>query len=74
MDVSGGSTTAGAQVIQWACTGGGNQRWLVTPVSGGYRIASGKSGLLLTTASGTDGARVTQQADTGSTLQRWTIG
>ncbi|MFJ9952898.1 RICIN domain-containing protein [Kitasatospora sp. NPDC091207] len=74
VDVSGGSTSAGAQVIQWACTGGDNQRWLVTPVSGGYRIVSRKSGLLLTTASAANGARVTQQADSGSALQRWTIG
>ncbi|PBC67378.1 ricin-type beta-trefoil lectin protein [Streptomyces sp. TLI_235] len=74
MDVKDGSTAAGAQVIQWACTGGGNQRWVVTAVTGGYRITSQKSGLLLTTASTADGAAVTQQADTGSALQRWTIG
>ncbi|MFI6846306.1 RICIN domain-containing protein [Kitasatospora sp. NPDC050467] len=74
LDVSDGSTAAGAKVVQWACTGGGNQRWLVTPTLGGYRIASRKSGLLLTTASATDGAKVTQQADTGSALQLWTIG
>ncbi|MEV7179658.1 RICIN domain-containing protein [Kitasatospora sp. NPDC093679] len=74
MDVSGGSTAAGAQVIQWTCTGGSNQRWVVTAVSGGYRISSQKSGLLLTTASTADGAAVTQQADTGSALQRWTVG
>ncbi len=74
MDVSGGSTAAGGQVIQWTCTGGTNQRWLVTAATGGYRIASQRSGLLLTTASAADGAAVTQQADTGSALQRWTVG
>ncbi|MDY0812646.1 RICIN domain-containing protein [Kitasatospora purpeofusca] len=74
MDVSDGSTSAGAKVIQWACTGGSNQRWLVTPVSGGYRIASQRSGLFLTAASAADGAKVTQQPGTGSVLQRWAIG
>ncbi|MFI6602552.1 RICIN domain-containing protein [Nonomuraea sp. NPDC050536] len=73
MDVNGGSVTAGAAVIQWTCTGASNQRWVVAPVSGGYAIASQKSGLLLTTASTADGALVTQQADTGSALQHWTI-
>ncbi|MDH6134174.1 hypothetical protein P3T37_003576 [Kitasatospora sp. MAA4] len=73
MDVSGGSTSAGAQVIQWTCTGGTNQRWLVTAVSGGYTLASQKSGLLLTTASTSNGALVTQRADTGSALQHWSI-
>ncbi|MEV7028585.1 RICIN domain-containing protein, partial [Kitasatospora sp. NPDC093558] len=73
-DVGGGSTAAGAQVIQWPCTGAANQRWTATAVAGGYKLASQKSGLLLTTASTSDGAFVTQQPDTGSALQRWVIG
>lgn len=74
MDDSGGSTAAGAQVIQWTCTGSSNQRWTVTAGSGGYAITSQRSGLVLTTASTSDGSLVTQQPDTGSALQRWTIG
>ncbi|WP_328953535.1 RICIN domain-containing protein [Kitasatospora purpeofusca] len=76
MDVSGASTAAGAKVVQWPCAVNvsSNQRWLVTATTGGYRIVSQKSGLLLTTASTTDGALVTQQPDTGSALQRWAIG
>ena len=74
MDVSGASTAAGAQVIQWTCHGSGNQRWIVTPLSGGgYTIASQSSGLLLTTASNADGSPVTQQPETGSALQHWAI-
>ncbi|MFI6318249.1 RICIN domain-containing protein [Nonomuraea sp. NPDC050556] len=73
MDVNGGSVSAGAQIIQWTCTGASNQRWVVTAVSGGYKVASQKSGLLLTTASTANGALVTQQADSGSALQRWAI-
>jgi hypothetical protein len=74
MDVSGGSTSAGA-VIQWTCTGNANQRWVATALSGGgYTIAAQHSGLLLTTASTADGALVTQQANTGAALQHWAIG
>lgn len=73
VDVSGGSTAAGAQVLQATCTGASNQRWLVSTVTGGFKITSQKSGLLLTTASTSNGAKVTQQPDTGSALQRWTI-
>lgn len=75
MDVSGGSTSAGAAVIQWTCTGSANQRWVVTALAGGgYTIAAQHSGLLLTTASTTDGAPATQQANTSAALQHWSIG
>ncbi|WP_333770736.1 family 20 glycosylhydrolase [Streptomyces sp. IBSBF 2435] len=73
LDLNGGSSAAGATVIQWTCTGGDNQRWTVTPRTGGYAIASKKSGLLLTTASTADGSLVTQQADTGAALQLWQV-
>lgn len=73
-DVNGGSTAAGAAVIQWTCTGADNQRWLFTPVTGGgYTIASKKSALLLSTASTADGALLTQQPAGGSALQTWQL-
>jgi hypothetical protein len=28
LDVEGGSSASGAQIIQWGYHGGGNQRWL----------------------------------------------
>lgn len=74
MDVNGGSTSAGAAIIQWTCTGGTNQRWTVTAVPAGYTLTSLKSGLLLTTASTADGTPVTQEADSGSVLQHWSLG
>ncbi|MFI1380153.1 RICIN domain-containing protein [Embleya sp. NPDC020886] len=56
------------------CTGRDNQHWTLTrQATGAYTVASLRSGLLLTTASGTDGAPVTQQANTRSPLQQWTI-
>ncbi|MFJ9520711.1 family 20 glycosylhydrolase [Kitasatospora sp. NPDC101801] len=73
-DVNGGSTTAGAAVIQWTCTGNDNQRWVLTPrTGGGWAVASKKSGLLLTAAAATDGAPLSQQADTGAPLQQWQV-
>jgi hypothetical protein len=36
LDVSGGSLSNRAQVIQWDCHGGDNQKWTFTPVGGGY--------------------------------------
>ncbi|MFE2726140.1 family 20 glycosylhydrolase [Kitasatospora sp. NPDC059327] len=72
-DVNRGFTSAGAKIIQWACTGNRNQRWTVTPVSGGHTITSVKTGFLLTTASTADGALITQRAASRTALQKWTI-
>ncbi|MFD0351069.1 RICIN domain-containing protein [Kitasatospora aburaviensis] len=73
-DVSGGSTAAGAAVVQWPCSGSSNQRWNVKLLANGsYTVISAGSGLLLTTASTANGALVTQQADTNSPLQQWSV-
>ncbi|MET9397115.1 hypothetical protein [Kitasatospora sp. NPDC002965] len=50
-----------------------NQR-TVTPVSGGYTIASAASKLPLTTPSNANGALITQQAASDTALQKWNIG
>ncbi|MBO1329798.1 RICIN domain-containing protein [Streptomyces sp. VRA16 Mangrove soil] len=74
-DVSGGSTTAGANVIQWNDTGASNQLWRWVAVGdGSYEIVNQKSGHLLTVtdASTADGATVVQQPDTNTDSQRWT--
>ncbi|MEU0403268.1 family 20 glycosylhydrolase [Streptomyces sp. NPDC006197] len=74
-DVNAGSTSAGASIIQWTCTGTTNQRWRVAAATGGgHTLTSVKSGLLITTASTANGALVTQQPNSGTALQRWTIG
>ncbi|MBD0742897.1 beta-N-acetylhexosaminidase [Streptomyces sp. CBMA152] len=73
-DVTGGSTSAGAAVVQATCTSGDSQRWQITALgNGGYSVSDKKSGLLLTTASGTDGSLVTQQPSNGSAFQQWQI-
>ncbi|MFF4505775.1 RICIN domain-containing protein [Streptomyces sp. NPDC001401] len=48
MDVSGGSTTTGAKVIQWQSNGGDNQKWTLNRVADNvYTLVSVKSGLCL---------------------------
>jgi alpha-L-fucosidase 2 len=49
LDVAGGSTAAGAKVIQYSVTGGANQRWDVRPTVGGSHIVNVKSQLCLET-------------------------
>lgn len=73
VDVNSNSTAPGAKIIQWSCTGGANQKWTVQAVTGGYKVTSVSSGLLVTAASTSNGALVTQQADSGSSLQVWAI-
>ncbi|AZQ33079.1 right-handed parallel beta-helix repeat-containing protein [Streptomyces cyaneochromogenes] len=76
IDVSGGSLTAGANVIQWTDSGAGNQNWRFVPVgNGSYEIVSRNSGLLMDVsgASTADGATVIQSSDTNAANQRWTL-
>jgi hypothetical protein len=47
LDVSGGSRSAGAQVIQWTLNGGPNQMWRLEPHGTGYWIVNINSGLCL---------------------------
>jgi uncharacterized repeat protein (TIGR03803 family) len=48
LDVSGGSTAAGAPAIQWTCHGGPNQQWRLEPAGGGaFRIIARHSGQAL---------------------------
>ncbi|QUC59425.1 RICIN domain-containing protein [Streptomyces sp. A2-16] len=76
IDVSGGSLTAGANIIQWSDTGAGNQNWRLVPVGdGSYEIASRNSALLMDVsgASTADGATIVQSADTNAANQHWTL-
>jgi hypothetical protein len=48
LDVAGGSTQAGANVVQWLGHGGANQRWNPVPLPrGGQHIVNPKSGMCL---------------------------
>lgn len=73
-DISGGSTAAGAALIQWQATGGLNQQFDFLPSDGGFhRIRSRGSGLVLQVASTSTGADITQQPDSGAATQQWRV-
>ncbi|WP_410606635.1 glycosyl hydrolase family 95 catalytic domain-containing protein [Amycolatopsis sp. lyj-109] len=73
-DISGGSTSAGAALVQWQATGGLNQQFDFLASDGGYhRIRARHSGLVLQVASSASGADITQQPDTGATTQQWKV-
>ncbi len=63
VDVFGGSTSTGANVQQYACNGGGNQRWEFIDVGNGqYAIRNINSGQVLDVAGSSreNGANVQQ--------------
>ena len=76
IDVSGASTAAGANIIQWNDTGVQNQHWRWVAVGdGSYEIVSQTSGQLLDVTSGStaDGATIIQQPDNNGADQHWTL-
>ncbi|MGV9288485.1 RICIN domain-containing protein [Streptomyces sp. NPDC003719] len=71
---SRGRRTAGTTRVS-ACTGGENQRWLVTAAAGGgFTVTSKRSGLVLTAAGAADGTPLTQQPDTSAADRRRSFG
>ncbi|MBE8523977.1 glycoside hydrolase N-terminal domain-containing protein [Amycolatopsis sp. H6(2020)] len=73
-DISGGSTSAGAGLIQWQAGTGLNQQFDFLASDGGFhRIRNRGSGLVLQVASTATGADITQQPDTGATSQQWKV-
>ncbi|EEP73574.1 large secreted protein [Micromonospora sp. ATCC 39149] len=73
-DISGGSTAAGAQLIQWSTGTGPNQQFDFLPSDDGYyRIRARHSGLVLQIASNSTGADINQQPDTNAASQQWRL-
>jgi hypothetical protein len=75
-DVVSRSTADGAEVAQFPCNGGTNQRWQARSVSGGYvQLVAQHSGRCLDVAGGStaDGARVLQWACHTGTNQHWQL-
>jgi len=64
LDVAGISYNNGASLQQWSCWGGDNQKFMFTPVSGGYKVTVKHSGMGLDIAGGPgatyDGAPLSQ--------------
>ena len=73
VDVDGAYTNDGANVHQWACHGGVNQKWRIEKVGSNYRLTAVHSGKVLDVsgASQTDGANVQQWAYGGTNNQLW---
>jgi alpha-galactosidase len=77
-DVSGASTTAGAQVIQWPSNGGANQHWTLVPVpdaNQSYRVENRMTGgrIDVNNDSTADAATLLEWSDNGQADQRWTF-
>jgi len=75
LDVAGISTAALAPMQQWACWGGDNQKFLFSPVEGGYEITAKNSGLQLDVygLSTSDGAAVIQYPFWGGANEIWQV-
>lgn len=76
VDVWNASKSEGAQVVQWNCNGGENQKWTLTQVNADeYKMVSVNSGLALDVVNNADatGSLVEQKAYTGENYQIWKI-
>ncbi len=75
LDVSGGSTADGGNVIQWTDNGGNNQKWIVTDTGSGYKLINVNSGKALDVygKSTADGGNVVQWTYNGGNNQIWNI-
>lgn len=74
LEVSSFQTADGSNVIQYGGTGGTNQRWALTLLSGGYYSIIGvhsSKGLQVNQAETADGANVNISAYSGATHQQW---
>lgn len=76
LDVNGGSTADGGDVIQWTWSNGNNQKWRIDNLGNGYyTLTNVNSGKLLDVIGGStaDGGNVIQWSSTGGTNQQWQI-
>lgn len=74
LDVQGASTSSGAALIQWACSGSSNQQWSFEDAGGGWsRLKAGHSGLCLdlSSQSTANGTTLVQASCNGNTSQQW---
>lgn len=73
LDVKGQSTSNGAVVQQWSCTGGANQKWTYNQVT--RELVGQQSGKCLDVnqASTANGSRVVIWSCSSQTNQQWTM-
>ncbi|MET9512378.1 family 43 glycosylhydrolase [Streptomyces flavidovirens] len=76
LDVAGGSSSDGANVVQWACSGGANQKWRIEDQGDDTsRLVNVASGKVLDTAdcSNADGADLRQWSWLNNTCQKFRL-
>ncbi len=77
LNVSGNSSSEGANIIQWACGAYSNEYFSFTPVSGGYEITAQSSGLCVNVSGNSlsQGAQIIQWPYWGATYTNevWTV-
>jgi hypothetical protein len=76
VDVVNGSTADGAELIQYTCNGGNNQKWQFQSTGGGYfQVVAWHSGKCMDVSdrSTANGARVVQWPCNGGTNQQWQV-
>ncbi|MFG1875072.1 pectate lyase [Sphaerisporangium sp. NPDC049003] len=75
LDVPGGSTADGTQLVQYGCNSAANQSWTVTSVSGGVTLKAGNSGKCagVKGASTSAGAAVQLESCSGASSQTWQL-
>lgn len=74
LDVRGASASAGTTLIQWGCSGSGNQQWSFEDAGGGWsRLKVSHSGQCLDLASQStaNGTALVQATCNGNTSQQW---
>jgi galactose oxidase len=74
-DVANASTTPGAAINSWGCTGGGNQQWRPIAVGTNYQFSNQASGLCMDVSgeSKVAGAAVLQWTCNGQSNQTYTL-
>jgi hypothetical protein len=75
LDVSGGSTAAGAGIVQWTNNGGNNQMWnMIQVIQGTYLMENERSRLLLNTQGVAQGTQLVQRGSGSYTdPQMWKL-
>jgi Ricin-type beta-trefoil lectin domain-like len=77
MNVNGGSTTAGATIIQWPAAGSANERWTAHATTGGaFTLVAQNSGLCLDVTGGSTarGTGLEQWTCNGAQGEQWKLG
>jgi galactose oxidase len=75
LDISGGSSSAGASAVQWRCNFGANEQWTVQPFNGAYRVIEQQTGQCLSVAGASTaaGAQIVQNPCSGASAELWTF-